>query len=165
MYNRLTISAIIEITALILWVGGLFSLTILAAPAIFQTAPSRESAGRTFGLILKRFHRLGWGCGAAILLAGGIRYTGRADNQLYFAEYTRYLLDLLMLGLSLYTGLILSGRLEKLRARMAEGVDRVGKDDPRRVEFNRLHRQSTGLTAFLLLLGLAMAVLFGLEVY
>ena len=165
VHNLLTISAIIEIIALIIWVGGLTSLTLLAAPAIFQTASSRENAGRAFGLILKRFHRLGWGCGVAILIAGGIRYAGRYTQQLYVAEYSRYLLDLLMLGLSLYTGIIIARRLEKLRHGMAEGIDRVANDDPRRVEFNRLHGQSTALTAFMLLLGLAMAILFGLEVY
>ena len=74
MHNLLTISAIIEILALILWVGGLASLTLVAAPAIFRTVPTREMAGRTFGVILRRFDRLGWGCGVAILLAGALRY-------------------------------------------------------------------------------------------
>lgn len=171
MHNLLTISAIIEILALILWVGGLTTLTLVAAPAIFRTVPTREMAGRTFGVILRRFDRLGWGCGVAILLAGALRYAGRATQQLYFAEYTRYLLGALMFGLSLYTGIIIARRLDKLRAAMSEGpngatgIDRVASDDPRRVEFNRLHGQSTALTAFMLLLGVVMAILFGLEVY
>jgi uncharacterized membrane protein len=165
VYNLLTISAIIEIIALILWVGGLTSLTLIAAPAIFQSAASRESAGRTFGLILKRIHRLGWACGVAILLAGGIRYVVRHNQQFYLAEYTRYILCALMFALSLHTGLIIARRLDKLRAAMADGIDRVAKDDPRRIEFNRLHSQSTAVTAFMLLLGLAMAILFGLEVH
>ncbi len=165
MRNILTISAIIEIIALVLWVGGLAALALIAAPAIFRTASSRENAGRTFGLILARFHRLAGLCGAAILTAGLLRYQGRLSPMLYLGEYTRYLLVVVMLGLTGYTGVIIARRLDRLRGEMAGGIDLVAKDDPRRVEFNRLHRQSTAITAFTLLLGLAVAILFGLEVY
>lgn len=161
--NILTISAIVEVLALALWVGGLTTLTIIVAPATFQATTSRESAGRTFGLILRRFHRLGWGCGVAILAAGALRYGARFDQELYPAEFTRYLLGLLMLILSLQTGVVIGRRLEKLRHGMGGGIDQIAVDDPRRVEFNRLHRQSTALTAFILLLGLVAVVLFGLD--
>lgn len=159
----LTISAIVEVLAFALWVGGLAILTIIVAPAIFQAAPSREIAGRTFGLILKRFHRLGWGCGAAILAAGALRYAARLGQETYPAEFSRYLLGLLMLILSLQTGVVIARRLEKLRREMGGGIDQIPAEDPRRVEFNRLHRQSTALTAFILLLGLVAVVLFGLD--
>lgn len=168
MRNLLTISAIIEIIALILWVGGLTSLALIAAPAIFQTASSRESAGRTFGLILARFHRLACLCGVAVIVAGLLRYYGRFGPMLYLAEYTRYVIVVVMLGLTLYTGSGIARRLERLRGEMVGGpgqTDLIAPDDPRRVEFNRLHRQSTAITAFNLLLGLAVAILFGLEVY
>ncbi len=163
MPNLLIISAVIEVLALVLWVGGLAVLTLIVAPAVFQTAPSRESAGRTFGLILQRFNRLGWACGLAILVAGPLRYAGRFSQELYAAEFTRYLLGLLMLGLSLYTGLVLARRIERLRGEMGVGIDQLVKDDPRRVEFNRQHGQSMALTAFNLLLGLAAVVLYGIE--
>jgi len=163
--NLTTLSAIIEILSLVTWVGGMGSLALIAAPAIFEGASSRENAGRIFGLILKRFHRIGYGCGVAILIAGGLRYYGRFSHSLYTVEVIRYAIAATMLALTLYTGIVIARRLEGLRERMEGGIDRLAKDDPQRVEFNRLHRQSTGIMAFSLLLGITMAVLFGMEVY
>ncbi len=163
MRNLVTISAIIEIIAITVWVGGMAALAFIAAPAIFQTTQSREQAGRTFGLILRRFHPVMYGCGAAILLAGALRWAGSFNHQLYAAEVTRYVIALLMLGLALYSGLVVSRQLDRLRNQMTSGIDRTPKDDPRRVEFNNLHRLSTTLMAFNLLLGFALAVMFALE--
>ena len=78
-------------------------------------------------------------------------------------EITRYMIVLIMLGLSLYSGLVLLRKIEKMRARMPAGIDHVSKGDPRRIEFNNLHRLSTTLMAFNLLLGFALAVMFALE--
>ena len=162
MRNFVTISAIIEIIATTLWVGGMASLALIAAPAVFQASTSRENAGKIFGLILKRFHLVMYGCGVAILIAGLLRWAGRFNHHLYASEVTRYVIAVIMLGLSLYSGVVISGKLEKLRAGMPAGIDRTAKDDPRRVEFNNLHRLSTTVMAFNLLLGLAMAVMFAL---
>jgi uncharacterized membrane protein len=161
--NLLTFSAILEVIAITTWVGGMAALSFIAAPAVFQTAPSRESAGRSFGLILRRFHRVAYGCGAAILLAGAMRWAGSYRHHLTAPELVRYVIALLMLGLTLYSGLVVSRRLESVRAKMAGGVDSAPKTDPRRVEFNRLHRLSTTLMAFNLLLGFALAVMFAME--
>lgn len=163
MRNLVTFAAIIEIIAITIWVGGMAVLAFIAAPAIFQTAPSRESAGQTFGLILKRFHWVMYGSGAAILLAGALRWAGSFNHRLSAAELTRYVIAVLMLCLSLYSGLVIARKLDRLRAQMPNGIDRVPKDDPRRAAFNHLHRLSTALMAFNLLLGLALAVMFALE--
>lgn len=163
MRNLVTLSAIIEIIAVTLWVGGMAALAFIAAPAIFQSEPSREKAGRTFGLILKRFHWLAYGCGVVILLAGALRWAGSFNHRLSASEVTRYAIAALMLGLALYSGLAVSRKLDRLRGLMPNGIDRTPKDDPNRVEFNNLHRLSTTLMAFNLLLGLAMAVMFALE--
>jgi len=165
--NLVTFSAIIEIIAITVWVGGMAALAFIAAPAIFQSLSSREQAGKTFGLILKRFHPVIYGCGAAVLIAGLMRWAGSFNHHLYASEITRYAIAVLMLGLALYSGLVVSRKLDQLRAQLSVrapgGVDRTPKDDPRRVEFNHLHRLSTTLMAFNLLLGFAMAVMFALE--
>lgn len=163
MRNLLTLSAILEIVAITIWVGGMAVLAFIAAPAIFQSEPSREKAGKTFGLILKRFHWVAYGCGAVILLAGALRWAGAFSHRLSASELTRYVIAFLMLGLSLYSGLAISRKLDALREKMPGGIDRTPKEDPNRVEFNNLHRLSTTLMAFNLLLGLAMAVMFALE--
>lgn len=159
--SLVTWSAIIEIVAITIWVGGMAALSFIAAPAIFQTATSREGAGKTFGMILRRFHPVMYACGILILAAGAMRWV--AVPRLYASEVTRYVIALIMLGLAVFSGLVVSGKLEKLRAGMPTGIDRVPKDDPRRVEFNRLHALSTTLMAFNLMLGLALAILFAVD--
>jgi uncharacterized membrane protein len=159
--SLLTVAAVLELLAITIWVGGMAALSFLAAPAIFQTAPSRESAGRSFGLILRRFHWVAYGCGAAILLAGAMRWGG--GYSLTAPEQARALLAAVMLGIALYSGVIVSGRLDRLRAEMSGGVDSIPKQDPRRVRFNQLHRLSTALMGFNLLLGLMLTTMFAIE--
>jgi uncharacterized membrane protein len=161
--NLVSLSAIIEIIAITIWVGGMAALAFIAAPAIFQSEPSREKAGKMFGLMLRRFHWLAYGCGMVILLSGALRWAGSFNHRLTASELTRYAIAVLMLGLSLYSGLVISLKLDGLRKKMTGGIDRTPKDDPNRVEFNNLHRLSTTLMAFNLLLGLALAVMFALE--
>ena len=163
MRSLITWSAIIEIIAVTTWVGGMATLAFIVAPAIFQTAPSRDSAGKTFGLILRRFHYVSYVCGALILMAGALRWGGSFNHRLYASEITRYVIALIMLALVLCSGLVISRKLENLRQEMPAGIDRIPKDDPRRFEFNRLHSLSTTLMAFNLILGLAMAILFAIE--
>ncbi len=159
----MTLSAILEIIAITLWVGGMAALAFIAAPAIFQTEASREKAGKMFGLMLRRFHLAAYGCGAAILLAGAMRWAGSFNHYLSASEVTRYVIAVLMLGLSLYSGFVISRKLDRLRELMPGGIDQTPKTDPNRVAFNNLHRLSTTLMAFNLLLGLALAVMFALE--
>lgn len=151
MGNLATAAAVIEVLAIIVWVGGLTSLVLLAAPAIFQTIPTRELAGETFRSIRWRLERLGVVCGVAILLGAALRYAGRPTPTLYGDEVTRYLIAGVMLALTLYHGWSVAPRLAKKR----EGDDAV--DD------ERLHGLSLTLTAFTLLLGLVLGILFGLE--
>lgn len=163
MRNLITFSAIIEIIAITIWVGGMASLAFIAAPAIFQSESSREKAGRMFGLILKRFQFVAYGCGVLILAAAGMRWSGSFSHQLTASELTRYVIAVLMFGIALYSGLIISPKLDEIREKMPGGIDRTQLNDPRRIAFNTLHRLSTTLMAFNLLLGLAMAVMFALE--
>ncbi|MDQ3010041.1 MAG: hypothetical protein M3X11_04985, partial [Acidobacteriota bacterium] len=58
---------------------------------------------------------------------------------------------------------LISRKLDDLHKEMPNGIDRMAKDAPHRIKFNNLHRLSTTLMAFNLLLGLAMAVMFALE--
>ncbi len=113
--------------------------------------------------MLRRFDWVAYGCGAVILLAGAMRWAGSFNHRLSASELTRYVIAVLMLGLSLYSGLMISRKLDGLRKKMTGGIDRTAKDDPNRIEFNNLHRLSTTLMAFNLLLGLALAVMFALE--
>ncbi len=98
-----------------------------------------------------------------ILAAAGMRWAGSFNHQLSASELTRYVIAVLMFGISLYFGLVISPKLDEIREKMPGGIDRAQLNDPRRVAFNNLHRLSTTLMAFNLLLGLAMAVMFAIE--
>jgi uncharacterized membrane protein len=170
MANLLTVSIILEMLAITVWIGGMIVLSFIVAPAIFQTAPSRDSAGRSFGLMLRRFHLIAYASGLVVLAACLFRLS------ITFVSSRRYLVPLVvegraallvravivvvMLGLTLYSGLFVSRRIESLRSKMPEGVDHVSKKDPRREQLNNMHRLSTTIMAFNLLLGIALAVLF-----
>jgi uncharacterized membrane protein len=161
MRQWLFVADLVEMLALVIWVGGMLALGAIAAPAIFQSSPSRASAGRTFGLILRRFERVAYACGAALLLAGAFRFFSLTRYPANAA--VRWAGAALMLALALGAGLVVSRRLDRLRERMPGGIDQVKLDDPRRVEFNRLHRLSTTILAFNLLLGFALVILFALR--
>jgi uncharacterized membrane protein len=153
----LTFSAISEIIAITIWTGGMAVLAFIVAPAIFQTAPSRENAGRIFGLILQRVQWVAYGCAAAILLAGALRWA--VSYRMQAAEVVRYIIAVLMLGVTLYSGLFVARKLERLRAQAAGAT----KAEAHRAEFNKLHRLSATLLVFNILLGFALAVMFALE--
>jgi uncharacterized membrane protein len=170
MANLLSVSIILEMLAITVWIGGMIVLSFIVAPAIFQTAPSRDSAGRSFGLMLRRFHMVAYVCGAIIIATSVFRlsvdYVSSRPYLLPFvvegraALLVRLVIVIVMLGFTLYSGLFVSRRIESLRSRTPEGIDHLAKKDPLREQFNSLHRLSTTIMAFNLLLGVALAVLF-----
>ena len=153
----LTFAAILEMLAIVLWAGGLTVLSLLVAPALFQLAASRTEAGRIFGALLKRFQPLAYACGAAILLAGALRWLG--GYRAMAAELVRYVIVVVMLGLSLYSGFVLTPQVEKLRTELANAT----KTDKRREQFTSQHRLATTLMIFQVVLGLALAILVALQ--
>jgi uncharacterized membrane protein len=170
MVNLLSVSIILEMLAITVWVGGMIVLSFIVAPAIFQTAPSRDSAGRSFGLMLRRFHLVAYACGLVILATSLFRLSiAFVSSRPYLlplvvekraALLVRLVIVIVMIGLTLYSGLYVSRRIEGLRSRIPEGIDHLAKSDRRREQFNNLHRHSTTIMAFNLLLGIALAVLF-----
>jgi hypothetical protein len=60
-----------------------------------------------------------------------------------------------MLALTLVSQYGVSPKMVALRKDMVE-IDAVSPDDPRRVEFNKLHRYSTALEQGVLILGLVV---------
>ncbi len=67
----------------------------------------------------------------------------------------RHLLIIAMLALTLVSQYCVSPKMVALRRDMVQ-IDSVAPTDARRVEFNQLHRWSTGLEQAILLMGLAV---------
>jgi hypothetical protein len=143
--------------ALTLWVGGLVVLGGIAAPSIFDVLAARHVpddrilAGALFGETLRRFHLLSYGCGL-LLMATLLARSVLGPRPVRFA--VRFGIAFLMLGATLYSGLVVSGRIAAAQTAIGAAPSTLPEGDPRRVAFGRLHATSTGLLMVPLLGGL-----------
>lgn len=142
--------------SLVVWLGGLIFFAFVVAPSAFAVLPSRHLAGSLVNRSLAALHWMG--------LASGLLYAASSMALAYFDEGSaqplagRHLVVYAMLLLTVVSQFAVSPRLAALRADMVE-IDRVPADDPRRLEFNRLHLWSTRLEGGVFLLGLVLVYL------
>lgn len=138
----------VALVATAIWVGGLISLGAIAAPSIFDTiaargvAEGRVLAGAIFGEALRRFHLLSYACGAVIIGSLVLR-AALGPRPLHFA--IRLGIAVVMLGVALCSGLVLSSRIERIRSEAGGAPSALPEGDARRVQFGRLHALSTML--------------------
>ena len=148
----------LQLLALVVWVGGIAFFAFVVAPTVFHPGilPSRQLAGAVVSRSLGILHGMGLVCGVVFLV------TSIVDSQVAtgFASVfsARNILVLAMIVLTLISMFAISTRMLALRTDMAF-IDNVPHDDPRRVEFNRLHVWSTRVEGAVLLLGLAVVYL------
>jgi uncharacterized protein DUF4149 len=144
---------------LVIWIGGLIALGAIAAPAIFDVLSAREAAdgrllaGAVFGETLRRFHLVTYAAGGLLLLTLLVRgVLGPRPKRFGW----RLGLALLMLLATITSGWFVAGRITRLQQTMTVAPSRLPADDPRRLEFGRLHALSTGLQLVPLLGGLVL---------
>lgn len=140
----------VGLLALTLWVGGLIVLGAIVAPSVFEVlaarhiASDRLVAGAVFGEILRRYHVLSFACGAVLfstLVFRGVM----GPRPIMFAA--RVVVAFLMLAATAYSGMIVVPRIERVQAGAAAAPSTLPENDPRRVEFERLHTMSTSIQA------------------
>ncbi len=147
--------------ALAVWFGGLVALGAIAAPAIFdvvslrQVTDGRVLSGAIFGEILRRFHLVAYGC-AVVVIGGLIARAVLGPRPRRFAA--RVAIAGIMLAATLYSGLIVSSRIEQLRADIGGAPSNLDATDPRRIAFGQLHGQSTALQLVTMVGGLILLV-------
>ena len=141
--------------SLVVWIGGLIFFAFVMAPALFNPAalPTRQLAGNVVSRTLGALHWMGIGCGVVFAITSMIdsRIVSGATHP--FAP--RHIFIYLMIILTLVSIFGVAARMEDLKRQMVV-IDNVPHDDPRRVEFNRLHVWSTRLEGSVLVLGLAL---------
>jgi len=148
----------LQLLSLVVWIGGIAFFAFVLAPTVFHPGilPSRQLAGQVVSRSLGILHWMGLTCGVVFLV------TSMLDSQIttgftsIFAA--RNLLVFAMIVLTLISMFAISTRMLELRNDMVF-IDNVPHDDPRRVEFNRLHEWSTRLEGAVLLLGLGVIFL------
>jgi uncharacterized membrane protein len=143
-----TIARYLEVLALGTWVGSILYLSFVVAPAVFSTLASRDQAGTIVGLVLGRLHLLGYVAGVVFLIAAAVEARSLRGLARPAAAAV-----VLMLALTSVSQQRISPRMARLRTEMVS-VDRTPRENPSRVEFDRLHRISVRLESSVLILGL-----------
>lgn len=149
----------VGLVALALWLGGLATLGLLAAPLLFdvlvalEPSSGRQLAGAAFGAIFDRFQHASWIAGAVLLLSlGGRAALGPRPRGWGIRTW----IAAGMLAASLGSALFVTPHIERLRAAAPAGVTALAPDDPRRAEFGRWHAISSGLMALTLVAGVGL---------
>jgi hypothetical protein len=152
-------AALLYRLTLALGLGGTV-MFILFAPILFSVLPHEVPNGRHLaGLIVGKtlpFVQL-WGVGGGLLLLGlGVAlYWRHEQTRLRVARLTCALLITLTAAASLF---FITPAMDTLRDDMGV-IDTTPLDDPRRVEFNALHKTSSSVHLFGLLAALGLLAL------
>ncbi|MGE0445793.1 MAG: DUF4149 domain-containing protein [Vicinamibacterales bacterium] len=138
----------VYVLALVVWLGGMVVLGAVVAPTIFQVlqagdaANGRALAGAAFEATLVRFHTVAYVSGGLLLLTLALmRILG--PKPVHFNA--RVLIVLAMLGLAMYSGWVVLGRIDEIQAAVGTLPSRLPAGDPRRLEFDSLHTLATRL--------------------
>jgi len=147
------------LVALAIWIGGMVTLGAIVAPTAFavveaqQVEAGRALVGFLFGAFLDRFHDVAYVAGGVVLASLiGRRLIG--PRPVYFG--VRVALAAAMLAVVLYSGLVLTGQVERIQAEVGVPSLTLPDDHPTRARFNSLHRLSVVLMGFNVLGGLAL---------
>jgi uncharacterized membrane protein len=138
------------VLALVVWLGGMVVLGAIVAPSVFQVLQARSPevgrilAGAVFGTALDRFHYVAYACGGVILTTL-IVMAVLGPRPAAFAVRTAVVST--MLGIALYSGLVVLRSVNHLQREIGENVSPASlpADDTRRVRFDQLHLLSTRL--------------------
>ncbi len=142
--------------SLVVWIGGIIFFAFVLAPTVFSVLPTRQLAGSVVQRALPLLHWMGIGSGLVFLgtsIALAVSRTG--SPQLGAVQH---LLVVVMIVLTLVAHFAIGTKMMAL-SRDMQVIDNVSQDDPRRVEFNRLHHWSTRVEVTVLGLGLIVLYL------
>ena len=139
----------------VLWVGGVAFLPIVAATA-FKALPSVNIAGLLVRNVLQALHIEGLVLGSALLVL--IAFAGIV--KAYGREVIGPLLCVVsMLLLTAWSQFVIIPPMEKDRLAVGGDIAAASPQDPRRLEFNRLHRASEQVEEGVLFTGVLMVAL------
>ena len=147
------------VVALVLWVGGLIVAGAIVAPSVFgvlqawNESQGRVLAGQVFGEVLMRLTWLSYAMGVIMFVALTL-------HRLLGARPVKYGIRVgimgLMLLMMLVTGFYVIPQVDALQAQVTGPMSALAASDPRRVEFDGLHRLSNILFSITAIGGLAL---------
>ncbi len=137
--------------ALIVWAGEVVFFSFVVAPAMFRTFPTAD-AGRAVGAVFPIYYQLGYVCGAVLVLTSVLLLRGAAARTWWGVNAG---LAALMLGATLYAGVVLQPRASALRPQIHDPTAPPAVKE----EFDRLHRLAVQLNGAVLLGGIAISLI------
>ena len=147
--------------ALVFWVGGMVALGALAAPATFDVLEAhhgfggRLEAGDVFGEMLRRFRFFEYGSATILLGCFGV-LSYRTPRPA--AIRIRVVTVVAMLGISLYSGLGITGQLEVLQFEIQSTVGSLADGSQFAARLDYLYTLATSL--LLLNLGGGLSLIY-----
>jgi len=141
----------VALVALGIWAGGTLTLGALVAPVAFATVEAqrieggRALVGVLFAAFLHRFHWVALGA-AAIVFASLVGRRLIGPRPAHFGA--RVALVTAMWAATLYSGFVLTGRVERIQQEVGVPSLTLPDGNPVRAEFNRLHGLSVALMGF-----------------
>jgi uncharacterized membrane protein len=139
----------VQVFALGTWVGSILYFSFAVAQVAFSVLSSRDQAGLMVGQSLSRLHALGM-IAAVLYLVAGVALAG--SLRAFTAPATIGVV--LMLLLTAVSQTYVTRRMADLRREMVS-VDATPKENPLRIEFDKLHDVSVKLEGTILLIGVA----------
>jgi uncharacterized membrane protein len=157
-----TLLRLLQLLAIVTWVGGLLFFAFVLAPTAFATYPTVHEAGLIVGASLRVFDVVALVCGAVFLLATGILF-GKAPMRIRGRYEIEFLLAAIMLLATAYIHFNILPSMDRDRDRANGDITSVPIDHPARIHFDELHKRSERVEAAVLLCGLAVIVLMSRE--
>jgi hypothetical protein len=134
--------------ALAIWVGSIVFFSFFTTPTLFTQLP-REMASQIITVIFPRYYALGYACGAVLLLTSLIEAALMRQWPLI-----RLALVALMLGSTLYAGMVLRPEVHELKIQMKTVEEGTDLGIRLKGKFDRAHRLSVILNMVVLISGL-----------
>jgi uncharacterized membrane protein len=153
---------LLQLLAMVVWVGGLIFFAFVMAPTAFSVLPIKHEAGLVVGASLKRFDVLALVSGALFLAATALLF--RAAPMRIRGRYEiEFLLAGAMLIATAYIHWNIEPSMERDRVAAGGDIEAAALTAPPRVHFETLHKRSEQMEVGVLLLGLAVLFLMSRE--
>jgi hypothetical protein len=152
-----TVIRTLLLLALIVWLGAEIFFPVVAAVTFTQLAPDTHVAGQIVGGLLRILHGMGLVCGLVLMALFALASAwGIFKPRVALASLG---LVLVMVALTAYSQYGIIPAMERDRAAAGGVIDAVGKDNPGRMHFDKLHNRSVNLEGAISVLGLVVVVL------
>jgi hypothetical protein len=138
-----------------LWVGGVMFFPVVAWAA-FSTLPDTHVAGTVARLCLHVLHAEGLGAGILLVVLLLVAAAAGAYGRTVLGPVAA---TLAMLALTAFSQYSIMPRMEVDRLAVGGSIDRAPANDPRRLDFNRLHVASERVEGGVLVAGLLLILM------